>query len=279
MHVDDDVARFIEVGGKLERVVHHIDQTLTQAEEITRVCHAEQTRVDQYVHVSGVVLTLRDAQRLIEELFDGEDVGGQLQTVTARDFGAFSVKLGIVQDLVDQAEEGLGGGERVLYEAVGDVGQFAGFDGERVETDDRVERHAQFVRNVKEEIALHLRQTLDVRHLFVAHGVENANVPGGEQQTVRRLGDHVATQKPLVFGARVDVAELLGDEDGGERHPAHRFRDGEDDETGAIALGEFIHEHFPKHTDALADDVHEARHGEGKQEPARRSVHLVHQYP
>jgi hypothetical protein len=33
----------------------------------------------------------------------------------------------------------------------------------------------------EEEISLHFGQALDVSHLFVTSGVEDANVPGGEQ--------------------------------------------------------------------------------------------------
>ena len=143
-----------DVGAVLDGVVEEVDATLSQSEKITDETRVEAIRVthgDDEVHAATRRL-LGHVRDLFDELPDGEDVRRELDAAAAAVLGAF--KFGEIQNLVDEAEERLGGGETRLDETAGELGELARLHRERVETDDGVERRAKLVRDVEEEGAL-----------------------------------------------------------------------------------------------------------------------------
>ena len=101
---------------------------------------------------------LRDVHHLLDELSEGEHVVGELYGgVASAGLVLGALKLGEIENLVDETQQRFSAGERGLDERLGELGELAGLHGEGVEADDGVELGSKLVRDVEEERSLHPR--------------------------------------------------------------------------------------------------------------------------
>ena len=131
----------LDVAAVLDGVVHQVDAALAQAEKVAYEARVEVLGLDDEYHQlhASAGRLLRDVGHLFDELPDRPHVLGQLDArarPAALVLGA--LELGEVQNLVDQPEQRLGGGERGFDERVGEVRELARLHRQRVEPDDGV---------------------------------------------------------------------------------------------------------------------------------------------
>ena len=262
----------VHVRTVLDGVVHQVDAALPETEKVTHELGVEvlgRRDGEDEVHAPARRL-LRDVHHLLNELSEGEHVIGELYGgVASAGFVLGALKLGEIKNLVDETQQRFSAGERGFDERLGELGKLAGFHREGVEADDGIERGSKLVRDVEEERSLHARHLNRKRLAPLLQHLDEPQGPGGDDQGVRKLGDDVVVQVPVVLGLAVDVSKLRGEVGDGVPAPRDNLQRDDGHEPRAVHVGQLAEgHHVEQGVDAVIDDEDEARDRRGEKDGA-----------